>query len=621
MKGINLLLEWPIRRDQLLDNPAEAFKWIKQSNRIGEYLLAIEIAESLLEKKKGQIEDKTELAVKQQLALAFNRSGSADKAKTLLDELRTSGAADSETLGLLGSVYKILSGKAANAEEKTTLLKTSRDFYRLGFQNTSATTYCGINAATLSVMLDDPETAKSLAESTLAAVPKNEEYWDLATAAEANLLLGRFEEARELYTHAGRVAGEAWADIASTRKQCRQLCFKMRGRPDLLDDCFPSGAVGFFAGHMVDAPNRPVPRFPATAIPDVEERIRNWVTSNAIRSAVCSAACGGDILFLEIAQSLEVETHILLPFARDYFVRTSVLTGGEEWVKRFEAVTEKAKSVTVLNDDMPDYHPSSYDFTNQMISARAATRAAAYDSPLLGLALWNGQIGDAVGGTASAVVYWAKGNVPISIIHPTDRKLDGSYDEGQPPVERPFPRIYTADPLGIQTAVASMLLLRITGYQSMREKDFGLFFQHLLGALSQTMAKNDWFPARYGFGGQYLFVWESVLDAGKAAIEFMSQLQARRSQCPAKIDFSLCLHSAPVQIMVNPILNQYTHEGAAVSKLESLSEQLPPGIIYATETFASLAAFEKTRDFECKNFGTIGASWQSSGSQIYQVTK
>jgi tetratricopeptide (TPR) repeat protein len=620
VKGKSLLQDWAGQRDQVLADPALAFRWAKRANSNGEYFLAIEIAESFLDRKESPIDPKLRLSLQQQLALAFARSGFIEKAKAVLGALRASGATDGETLGLLGSVYKALWSKTHAPGEKLTLLKTSRDFYRLGFEQNNDT-YCGINAAALSVMLDDSEAAKTLAESTLAAVPRNNDYWDLATVAEANLILGRLKTARESYVEAMAAAGERWADIASTRRQCRQLCFKLQQRRDLLDDCFPLGAVGFFAGHMIDAPDRATPRFPAAAIPGVRERIKAWLVSSCIRFSYCSAACGGDILFLEMAQSLGIETHVLLPFARDSFIQTSVKPGGDEWTKRFQAVLENAASVTVLNEDMPDFHASSYDFTNQMISARAASRAAAYDSPLLALALWDGQPGDSIGGTASAVVFWARGKVPTRVLHPTNPRLDGLYDPDLPPLEKPFPRIYTADPAGIQTAVASLLFMRIRGYQSLREKDFQLFFKELLGGLAQAMAQNGWFPARYGFGGQYLFAWETVREAGIAATSFMSFLQDGKASWPENVEFSLCLHTAPVQVMVNPILNQYTHEGAAVSRLQALSESLFPGIVYATETFASLAAFEKIRDFTCEYSGAIGAPNAGAGTRVYQVTK
>jgi hypothetical protein len=73
--------------------------------------------------------------------------------------------------------------------------------------------------------------------------------------------------------------------------------------------------------------------------------------------------------------------------------------------------------------------------------------------------------------------------------------------------------------------------------------------------------------------------------------------------------------------MVNPILNQYTHEGAAVARLQALSECLSPGIVYATETFANLTAFEKIRDFTCEYSGAIGSSHAGAGTRVYQVTK
>jgi adenylate cyclase len=623
MNGKSLLQDWVDQRDRALADPALAFRWAKRSNSNGEYLLAIEITERFLGNKTEQIDPKIRLSFQQQLALAFARSGFTDKAKGVLEQLHVSGATDAETLGLLGSVYKALSSKAAAADEKLSLLKTSRDFYRLGFQGIRDP-YCGINAATLSIMLDELDTAKSLAEDTLAAVPQNNDYWDLATAAEANLILGRLDEAREIYTRASAAAGERWADIFSTRKQCRQLCFKLQGRRELLDGCFPSGVVGFFAGHMLDAPDRATPRFPPTAVPGVEERIKNWLTSTRIRFSFSSAGSGGDILFLEMAQGLNIETHILLPFSKEPFVQTSVLPAGPDWVKRFETVMGNAASITVLNDGLPDFHASSYDFTNQMICARAAARAKVDDSPLMGLALWNGQLGDSqdvTGDTATAVMYWARGKVPIQVIHPTNLKLDGIYDLDQPPLERPFSRIYTADPKGIRTEVATMLFLRIKGYEAFREEDFEHFFQDLLGGLSEALAQNGWFPARHGFAGEYLFVWEMVRDAGLAAITFMALLQAGKPRWPESIDFSLCLHTAPVQLMVNPILNQYTHEGAAVSKLEALSGRLPPGIVYATETFANLTAFEKIRDFNCEYSGTIAADADLSETRIYQVSK
>src|SRR5271155_2501608 len=104
------------------------------------------------------------------------------------------------------------------------------------------------------------------------------------------------------------------------------------------------------------------------------------------------------------------------------------------------------------------------------------------------------------------------------------------------------------------------------------------------------MVQKNWAPARYGHGGQYLFIWNNdeiqvdgiagVRVAGMAALEFGRLFRERRSELPSGLDFKICLHTAPLQVMVNPILNQYAHEGGAMTKISTLSASLPPGAIY-----------------------------------------
>jgi tetratricopeptide (TPR) repeat protein len=612
-----LLQDW-VRLRESEPDPAVAFKVMKRANGVGEYFLAMEIAEKFLDERAPPVALDLRVKFKQQLALALARGGFVKRARILLEELQKTGTPNAETLGLLGSINKVLASKSATPEEKTELLNRSREYYRLGFTNEGAS-YCGINAAALSVLLDDMEQARSLAEATLAAVPQNDDYWDLATTAEANLILGRVDAAREDYKKAYAAAIGEWANLATTRRQCRLLCSKLQKRRQLLDDCFPMGAVAFFSGHRVDASDRIEPRFPTGAIPSVVERIKAWLKQNAIRFTYSSAAPGGDILFLECAQAADIETHVLLPFELAAFIEASVAPRGPEWVERFSAVLRQAASVTVLNEGTPDLGSSSFDFTNRMICARATALASIYDTPLCGLALWNGEPGDGAGGTADAVAFWRGGRAQVDTMHPTLPQFDGRFDASQPLPDRPFKSIYTADPGGIQTTVASLLYLQIRGYRSLREKDFGWFFQRLLGGLSDVLAARGWRPARYGFGGDYLFVWNNGREAGLAALEFLSVLTSGIHEFPATINFSICLHSAPMQMMVNPILNQYTHEGAAVSRLRDLTANLSPGVIYATEPFADLIAFNSVRDFTCEYSGTVGASANSAGSRVYQI--
>jgi tetratricopeptide (TPR) repeat protein len=623
-----LLRNWSNQREQVLTQPAQALEWIKKANGIGEYRLAIEIAETVLAGDTTSCNPATLLAIKQKLAVALYRSGSTEKAKVILQGLLDEGQNDGETFGLLGSLYKILWGRSTMSEEKQQNLQTSHDFYRRGFEKTGEY-YCGINAATLSVLLGDLNLGKQLATDTIKALPKEEDAWSVATEAEAQLILGNVDRARELYTRAVTMSKDRWADVVSTQRQCKLLCTKLGLIPSPLESCFPKNAVALFTGHMIDAPNRETPRFPNSAAPQVQDQIKTWLQTNNIRFAYGSAACGGDILFQEAAQQLGIETHVVLTFTADFFARASVERGGEEWLKRFNMVLEKATSVTILNDDVPDDEQnSSYEYTNQMIAAMASAREAACDGDLLGLALWDGLAGDGPGGTSGAVAYWNKGKIPVSVLHPTDGKPIAAHEAGTAPTfDTAFPAVYTASPNSSQTIVATMLFLRLTGYHSIREKDFGSFTRKVLRPLSELIVEKGWFPARYGFGDQYLFIWDSqsdsnnVVNAGLAGLEFASRIQAGLNDSEAKIEFALCLDTAPVQMMVNPILNQYAHEGVAISKLGLLAEKLTPGAIYATESFAGISAFEKIRDFRCEYFGTINTSLKSSGTRLFHLVK
>jgi hypothetical protein len=76
-----------------------------------------------------------------------------------------------------------------------------------------------------------------------------------------------------------------------------------------------------------------------------------WLTQNNVRSCVCSAANGSDILFLEALQSFEgFDARIVLPFPEDKFIEESVINGADEsWVPRFREVLRRASRLTITD--------------------------------------------------------------------------------------------------------------------------------------------------------------------------------------------------------------------------------------------------------------------------------
>jgi hypothetical protein len=88
-----------------------------------------------------------------------------------------------------------------------------------------------------------------------------------------------------------------------------------------------------FAGRRIDAPDATTPRFPLTHVGAVQQQIEELFRQEQVSSLICSAACGADLLALQVAQNLGIAFRIVLPFAPERFRITSVMDrpGTQEW--------------------------------------------------------------------------------------------------------------------------------------------------------------------------------------------------------------------------------------------------------------------------------------------------
>ncbi len=88
-----------------------------------------------------------------------------------------------------------------------------------------------------------------------------------------------------------------------------------------------------------------------------------------------SAACGADLLFVEAALDCGAEVNLVLPFQRDDFVRTSVATGGSEWMPRFDAVLARANRIVMAIDEQYLGDDVLFDHAARFVEGLAKLRA------------------------------------------------------------------------------------------------------------------------------------------------------------------------------------------------------------------------------------------------------
>ena len=160
-----------------------------------------------------------------------------------------------------------------------------------------------------------------------------------------------------------------------------------------------------FSGHMVDAPDRAIPRFPQERVPVVRRAIAEavWLIDDIDVEAISGLACGGDLLFAEEWLKTGRRLVAFLPREEVDFLDESVCFAGGEWVAAFHEVTANPNLVVIGPDDemlgLDDPHTAN--------NLRMLDAAVLRPGALHGLFLWDGKGGDGPGGTehlASAVV-------------------------------------------------------------------------------------------------------------------------------------------------------------------------------------------------------------------------
>ena len=173
--------------------------------------------------------------------------------------------------------------------------------------------------------------------------------------------------------------------------------------------------VLLFTGHMIDAPGRERPRFPAEKETVAREKIKETVAGELelADGRVCGIAGGsngGDILFHEVCEELGIKARLFLALPREKYINASVQAAGPEWVERFNRLYNQLsnqKQVRVLAEskELPRWLREKPDYNiwqrNNLWTLHNAMAAGGENVTLI--ALWDREEGDGAGGTKHMV--------------------------------------------------------------------------------------------------------------------------------------------------------------------------------------------------------------------------
>jgi hypothetical protein len=599
-------------------------KLTKAATRFGENLLALEI---VLEGRQAlavaPINDRAlvELRLDEleyEKAIALSRLGSIGEARETLLALHRRRPDNAAILSAIGRTFKDLGLAATETINRRSNLEKAHSYYLHAFE-LGGDYYPAINAATVALWLKDRKTAGPLAEKVkdlCQNVLRNDpdDYWAAATIAEAELILSIKQDAvsntaLSYYERAAAIAHglRHWGDLSSTRRQAKLTCEFMEWDFASLQKIFALPNVIIFSGHMIDAPGRSRPRFPPHLVPAVADEIRDCLRRNDAQIGVCSAACGSDLTFIEAMLERGAETHVVLPWRNEEFLRTSVAISGDPyWQEKFVQLVDRATSVTYLSQQSAPSGNLGYVYCNDCMNGMALYRAETIGSQIKPIAVWDGKKGDGLGGTSSFVHFWRSRQHPVEIIDLS--RISGiSYTD--PPEEH---HSFAFDEVKVsqgQQAVKTLLFADVVGYSKIPEEQIEYFAPEFLGMISQLIAQPPRPVLTNTWGDAIYLVFDDPVAAGTVALRLLRMMQNScwRTHLTAKINLRIGLHTGPVTLCVDPVIRQITFTGSHVSHAARIEPMVREGEVWATEAFMSYATIanqaRKQRGEETLEFG------------------
>jgi len=150
--------------------------------------------------------------VKEQLGFCYNRIEKRDKAKIVLKDVIKKYGQNSETLGILGRVYKdefLQTNKYAD-------LKKAINYYKQGFESDIRDYYPGINLVTL-MSLDDKKNQhefemilNTVKYSIKQDTKKHKNYWNVASLLELEVLSKNKKESKKVVQELLEFDSQEW---------------------------------------------------------------------------------------------------------------------------------------------------------------------------------------------------------------------------------------------------------------------------------------------------------------------------------------------------------------------------------------------------------------------------
>ncbi|MFT4676924.1 MAG: tetratricopeptide (TPR) repeat protein [Patiriisocius sp.] len=534
------------------------------------------------------------------LALAYANCGSREEVFTLTEALmstiKESDDVYVDALCLVGRLEKDKFVRESGNLAGDTALANALEAYHNAYQ-ASGDSFPGINAATLFQLADAKENSRDIAVKIITRNASDlDEFWQIATLAEAHLLLEEFDSARHYYQQVVDLAGTNYGLLASVKKHLPLIAEKIR-IPNDIEGLLGGPAIAVFTGHMFDTLDRTNPRFPLVLKQPLAAEIGEFIDSNKIKIGYSSGACGGDLIFCREILNRGLELNIVLPFATDEFRRTSVALNGVDESMEYWDILKHANSVTIATDESHLNNPALYTHAANLIEGYAQLRAKQCDGNLKVVAAIDPYATGESGGSLERTGTWLEEGLDVSII-------DIGKLRGEVKTHSILPtQSKKIDDQNLGREIKSLVEICTNTHDDVVHR-----------VMSSKVPQDMEFMRGEGINRAFSSAKEAV-DYAYHVRALAQMIKWEDIDLPKNTQLQIAIHTGP--IFPHSKTKDRDYFGTHVFYAKELAEVTPPGCIYLTEQAAALLETHGPLEFSSDYLGQMDV--KSRRRDIYRL--
>jgi tetratricopeptide (TPR) repeat protein len=602
----------------------EADAWLeaaKQAERRGELLAAFDLAD------RGLAEHPDDTALKHRAVLALARAGATRQAATRFAEYRLDRVPDEDVAALRARIAKDAALSEKGSPQPLRAAHAAK-LYADVFARTGGY-YPAINAATLWLIAGQRSRSVELAKEVLGLLDDGDEasYYEAATEAEAQLLLGRLDATGAALERAAERHGGDYGALATTRRQLRVICEILGVDQAVLTPLAGPGVV-YFCGHRIGRAGEPS-RFPSEAEGRVTEAIARVVDRDRAGFAYGALSGGADIMWAEALLARGTELHVVLPFDEREFVEFSVAPCGDGWVERFDRCLARATEIRRATARTLEPDDVLYAYGGELAMGLALLRASYLDAEVWQLALWDGEPAAGSAGTAIDVATWTAAGRSVTAVTPQGEITNVGEGAGTRRTHSERADAPTAagtvQGTDSERVVRAMLFGDFSRFSELTDEQAVTFARLILGAVADVLRRyEDCVRWRNTWGDGLTVMLSDVPSAAGCALALQDAVAALDLQShglPTHLALRLGGHVGPVFAVYDPVLGVNAFTGTHVSRTARIEPVTPPGEVYVTEAFAAALVLAGSQEFACDYVGHMAAAKGYGRLRMYRLRR